>query len=79
MPFNKTDVCEKKEECFYKNPMYLGPLIIVGGLGAGYLLCPESKDEASPNNRTIRKSLMFGGVLAGGVIITNHLMKKTKY
>jgi hypothetical protein len=75
MSCSKDDVCEKPHESFYRNPVILGPLVIVGGLGAGYLLCPESNDETSVHNKTIRKALIFGGVLVGGVILTKHFNK----
>jgi len=79
MTCSKDELCETPNPCFYRNPMILGPLIIVGGLGAGYLLCPESNDESSVHNRTIRKALMFGGVLVGGIVLTNHFMKNARH
>jgi hypothetical protein len=79
MPCNKDDVCEKPVTAFYRNPIIIAPIIIAGGLGAGYLLFPESNDESSIHNRTIRKTLMFGGFLVGGVILTNHIMTNSRH
>jgi len=64
----------KTEPCFYKKPNILGPLIIIGGLGAGYYLFPECNDENGHNNRNIRKILMYGGIGIGGVILAKHIM-----
>ena len=73
MTDSKDEICKTKNQSFYRKPKILGPLIILGGLGAGYLLCPESKDEINPNNKIIRNSLMLGGVLVGGAILIKHI------